>query len=61
MTKEEIDMVIIAFGKCSLALTELLQRDNVELSQLEETFLENHIEVVRLGYTAWKNRHRKSN
>lgn len=43
------------FGKCTLALTELLGED-VPLDIIEQVFLENHIHVIRLAYGAWKRR-----
>jgi len=43
------------FGKCTIALTELLGED-VPLDFIEQMFLENHIHVIRLAYGAWKGR-----
>jgi hypothetical protein len=43
------------FGKCSLALTELLEQD-MPLDMVEEMFIENHIRVIQLAYGAWKRR-----
>ena len=43
------------FGKCTLALTELLGADP-PLDIIEQIFLENHIHVLQLAYGAWKRR-----
>ena len=52
---DQLDPTLAEFGKCTLALTELLQKD-VQLDMMEQMFIENHIEVVRVTFNAWKRR-----
>lgn len=50
------DATLSQFGKHALALTEWLEH-NPELGLVDQIFIENHIHVLRLAYTAWKLRH----
>jgi hypothetical protein len=44
---------LATFGKASQALANLLkEEDNLELD--DQTFIENHLLIVQLAYSAWK-------
>ncbi len=54
--KQEIDNTLKEFGKCTLALCEVLHEDT-SLDHLETLFIENHIQVLQMAYLQWKRRH----
>ena len=43
------------FAKHALALTKFLE-ENPPLDIVEQIFIENHLHVLRMGYSAWKRR-----
>jgi len=51
----KMNPTLVEFGKCVVALTELLQ-NNVPLDLMEQMFIENHVEVLRVVFNTWKRR-----
>ena len=51
----KLDDTLLEFGKCTLALTEMLE-ENPPLDMVEQLFIENHLHVLQLAYGAWKRR-----
>lgn len=54
---QEIDKTLKEFGKCALALCEVLHEDT-PLDHIETLFIDNHIQVVQMAYLQWKRRHK---
>jgi hypothetical protein len=53
----ETDKTLKEFGKCCLALCEVLHRDK-PLDEMELLFIDNHIQVLHMAYHQWKKRHK---
>ena len=51
------DRTLKEFGKCCLALCEVLHRDN-ELDEMELLFIDNHLQVLQMAYQQWKRKHK---
>jgi hypothetical protein len=56
MEKQEIDRKLNQFGRCTLALCELLHGDE-ELNEIERLFVDNHIAILHMAYSQWKRKH----
>lgn len=54
---EKADGTLSEFGKNSMALAELLER-NMQIGLLEQIFIENHIHILQSAYGSWKRRRR---
>ena len=54
--KNEIDKTLTEFGKCAVALRNLLDEDS-SLDDMESLFIENHFHVVQMAYLRWKRKH----
>jgi hypothetical protein len=55
---ESPDDVLSSFGKCTLGLAALLE-DNPKLNHIEQMFIENHMTVIQLAYSAWKRNNKQ--
>ena len=55
--KKEIDRTLKEFGKCTLALCDVLHGDK-PLDDVELLFIDNHIQVVQMAYLQWKRKHK---
>ena len=51
--KHAIDHTLKEFGRCCLALCEILHRDN-PLDEMELRFIDNHLQVLQMAYHQWK-------
>jgi hypothetical protein len=51
----KMNPTLAEFGKCVVALTELLHNDG-SLDMKEQMFIENHIEILRVIFKTWKRR-----
>ena len=54
--KKETDKTLKEFGKCCLALCEVLHMDK-PLDGMELLFIDNHIQVLHMAYHQLKKRH----
>ena len=54
---ENADGTLSEFGKNSLALAEMLER-NMQIGLIEQIFIENHIHILQSAYGSWKRRRR---
>ena len=55
--KKGIDNTLMQFGKCTLALCDVLHEDT-SLDHLEQLFIDNHIQVLQMAYLQWKRKHK---
>ena len=55
--KNEMDETLRAFGRCAIALRNVLDEDK-PLNDMELLFVENHFHVVQMAYLRWKRKHR---
>lgn len=55
--KKGVDNTLKEFGKCTLALCDVLHGDT-SLDHLELLFIENHIQVLQMAYLQWKRKHK---
>ena len=55
--KQEIDTTFKEFGKCTLALCDVLHEDT-SLDHMEILFIDNHIQVLQMAYHQWKRKHK---
>ena len=55
--KLETDKTLKEFGKCCLALCEVLHGDK-PLDQMELLFIDNHLQVLQMAYHQWKRKHK---
>ena len=53
---QDIDRTLKEFGKCTLALCDLLHGDE-PLNSLEVLFIDNHIQVLQMAYIQRKRKH----
>jgi hypothetical protein len=53
--KTETDNTLKEFGKCCLALCEVLHSDK-PLDEMELLFIDNHLQVLHMAYHQWKRR-----
>jgi hypothetical protein len=56
----DTDKTLQDFGRSTLALAILLHED-VELSETQTLFLDNHLQLLQLGYLQWKRHRDKPN
>jgi hypothetical protein len=56
MDKAQIDRTLTQFGRCTLALCDLLHADE-ELGEIERLFIDNHIAVLHMAYSQWQRKH----
>ena len=54
---DETDNTLREFGKCAVALGEVLYQDR-PLDEMEFRFIENHFQVIEMAYLRWKRKHR---
>ena len=52
---ERLDRTLSDFGKSTLSLAEMLERDP-QLGLIEQVFIENHIHILQSAYNTWKRR-----
>ena len=52
----ETDHTLREFGKCAVALRNVLYQDRV-LNEVEFLFIENHFQVVQMAYLRWKRKY----
>ncbi len=50
------DSELIEFGKCAQALAKWLDK-GLTLDIVDQIWLENHLELIQMAYSAWKRRH----
>jgi hypothetical protein len=55
--KLETDKTLKEFGKCCLALCEVLHSDK-PLDEMELLFIDNHLQVLHMAYHQWKKKHK---
>jgi hypothetical protein len=55
--QHKIDNTLKEFGKCTLALCEVLHGDT-PLDHIETLFIENHIQVLQMAYLHWKRKNK---
>ncbi len=55
--KKETDNTLREFGKCTLALCDVLHGDT-SLDTMELLFIDNHIQVLQMAYLQWKRKHK---
>jgi hypothetical protein len=55
--KKEIDDTLREFGKCTLALCDMLHGDK-PLGHIELLFIDNHIQVLQMAYLQWKRKNK---
>jgi hypothetical protein len=53
----ETDNTLREFGKCAVALREVLYQDR-PLDEMEFRFIDNHFQVLQMAYLRWKRKHR---
>jgi hypothetical protein len=53
----ETDNTLREFGKCAVALREVLYQDR-PLDEMEFRFIDNHFQVLEMAYPRWKRTHR---
>jgi len=53
--KNELDHAIMEFGKCVVALRDLLDQDR-SLNDIGMLFIENHFYVLQMAYVRWKRK-----
>jgi hypothetical protein len=56
---ERLDRTLSDFGKSTLGLAEMLERDP-QLGLIEQVFIENHIHILQSAYNTWKRRNASS-
>ncbi|HKE60850.1 MAG TPA: hypothetical protein VKB33_00165 [Nitrospira sp.] len=52
--------IMFEFGKLIQDMTKWLEHDP-KLDLVDQLFIENHLQVVRMAYAGWKSRHIKQN
>ena len=55
----ETDNILRDFGKCAVALCEMLNQDR-QLNAMELLFIDNHLQIVQMTYLRWKRKHQTS-
>ena len=53
----ETDNTLREFGKCAVALRNVLHQDGT-LNEVELLFIENNFQVLQMAYLRWKRKHR---
>jgi hypothetical protein len=53
---EEPDITLREFGKCAVALRNVLYQDG-SLNEAEFLFMDNHFQVLHMAYLRWKRQH----
>ena len=56
--KLETAKTLREFGKCCLALCQVLHRDR-QLDEMELLFIDNHLQVLQMEYHQWKRKQEK--
>lgn len=56
----KLNTALTEFGNGARALAELL-KESPPLTAVDQLFIENHLHIVQLTYSAWKRRHGLSN
>jgi hypothetical protein len=52
---ENPDPILLTFGKSSIALAELLDK-NPSFGSMEQMLIENHLHILHMAYYGWKRR-----
>jgi hypothetical protein len=52
----ETDNTLREFGKCAVALRDVLYQDR-SLTEAEFLFMDNHFQVLQMAYLRWKRKH----
>ena len=52
----ETDNTLREFGKCAVALREVLYQDR-PLDETEFRFIDNHFQLLQMAYFRWKRKH----
>ena len=54
--QNETDNPLSEFGKCAVALRNLLYQDR-DINEVEFHFIDNHFQVLEMAYFRWKRKH----
>mgnify|MGYP001175412870 FL=1 len=54
--KNQTDNTLGEFGKCGVALRNVLYQDR-PLNEAEFLFMDNHFQVLEMAYLRWKRKH----
>jgi hypothetical protein len=54
--KKQTDNTLREFGKCAVALRDVLYQDR-PLNKVEFLFMDNHFLVLQMAYYRWKRKH----
>jgi hypothetical protein len=57
-TKEGSDNTLTEFGRCAVALRNVLYQDRA-LDEAEFSFMDNHFQVLQMAYLRWKRKHER--